>query len=147
MYCSHYYGSCNEAISESFLSYRAGGTATTIAPFEVNVRSVLAFMGIGCGFNAMADWSAIMNFKKVRNESACQKNRLKVAQGSQEACERFMSQSKIGVHHQKYAEMGVLPDSVSTLDIAVSFDGSQQRTAHSSHNRIATVFGLLPGLP
>ena len=146
VYCSLYCAPCSETISEGFLSDRIGGTATKNAPFEVNVRSVLAFMGIGCGFSAMTDWSSIMNFPKVGNKSSYQKTKLKVMQGSLETCEKIMSQSAIVVH-QKYAEIGVLPDSDGILDISVSFDGSWQRRGHSSHNGIATVIDLLTGLP
>ena len=146
VYCSLYCTSCEQTISESYLSDRVGGTATKNAPFEVNVRALLALMGIGCGFSAMKEWSSVMNFPRVGNKSSYQKTKAKIVEGSKETCGKIMSQSAIVVR-QKYAEAGVLPDSDGILDIAVSFDGSWQRRGHSSHNGIATVIDLLTGLP
>lgn len=69
IYCSLYCNSCEQVVIESYLSDRVGGTATQNAPFEVNVRAVLAFMDIGCGFSAMKEWSSDMNFPRVGNKS------------------------------------------------------------------------------
>ena len=103
-------------------------------------------MGIGCGFSAMKDWASVMNFSNVGNSSSYQKTKSKIVQGSLDTCEKIMGQSAVAVR-QKYAEIGVLPDSDRIINIAVSFDGSRQRRGHSSHNRIATVIDLLTGLP
>ena len=146
VYCILYCECCKETVSESFLSDRVGGTASKSAPFEVNMKSVLAFMGIGCGFSAMKDWASVMNFSNVGNSSSYQKTKSKIVQGSLDTCEKIMGQSAVAVR-QKYAEIGVLPDSDRIINIAVSFDGSRQRRGHSSHNRIATVIDLLTGLP
>ena len=46
-----------------------------------------------------------------------------------------------------YKEIGIVPDGESVLDIAVSYDGTWQRSGHSSHNGIGCAIELSIGIP
>ena len=50
-------GNCKQSFAEPYLSETVGGSQSSKAPFEVNSRSPFAFMGIGCGYSAIRDWS------------------------------------------------------------------------------------------
>ena len=57
VYCQN----CEQIIANEFLSEKAGETESANESFEINVRTVFAFMGLGCGFNAIKDWTAMIN--------------------------------------------------------------------------------------
>lgn len=142
LFCSH----CEETIAETFLSERVGGSKSSKAPFEVNVRSTFAFMGVGCGYSAVRDWSTVMNTPSHPSKLAFQNAKQKIISGSRESFEEI-SKASVEKIREKYAEIGVLPDKDNVLDIAVSYDGSWQRRGHSSHNGLGVVIDLLTGLP
>ena len=52
-------GNCEQSFAESYFSETVGGSQSNKAPFEVNLRSAFVFMGIGCGYSAIRDWSAV----------------------------------------------------------------------------------------
>ena len=141
-----YCGSCETVINEGYLSERIGGSHSTNRPFEVNTRSVFAFMGIGCGYTAMRDWSTIMNFPNCPNKYAYQSTKEKLISASKETFDEVATKS-VEIIRQKHAELGELPDKNNILDIAVSYDGTWQRRGHSSHNGAGIVIDLLTGLP
>ena len=90
---------------EGYLSERIGGSHSTNRPFEVNTRSVFAFMGIGCGYTAMRDWSTIMNFPNCPSEYAYQTTKEKLITASKETFDEVATQS-VEVIRQKHAELG-----------------------------------------
>ncbi len=49
--------------------------------------------------------------------------------------------------HEKYAEMGVMPDEDDILNTSVSSVGSCQRREYLSHDGIVVIIDLLTGLP
>ena len=48
---------------------------------------------------------------------------------------------------EAYKKIGVAPDENRNLDISVSFDGTWQKSGHSSHNDVASVIDLLTAFP
>ena len=53
---------CGKEILSMFSCQRVGSATSSRRPFDINLRSVLAFRGIGCGFSSMKDWCGTMNF-------------------------------------------------------------------------------------
>ena len=135
---------CQLVIAEEYLSERAGEAANE--SFEINVRAVFAFMGIGCGFNAIKDWSSVINLPNCLSKFAYQGIKEKLIKGSKETFDEVSKQS-MAIIRQKYAEIGIFPDKDNILDVAVSFDGTWQKRGHSSHNGAAIVIEILTGLP
>ena len=45
-----------------FLCQRVGSATSSRTPFDINLRAVLTFCGIGCDFSSMKDWCGTMNF-------------------------------------------------------------------------------------
>ena len=54
-------GTCEQFFTYSYLHERVGNLQSSRVPLEVNLRSTLAFMGIGCGYSTIKDWSTVMN--------------------------------------------------------------------------------------
>ena len=73
---SLYYATFKEPINGSFLNNGVGGKTTKIVSFAVNMRSVLAFMDVVCGFGAMNDWLSVMNFRSWK-QTFLQENQIK----------------------------------------------------------------------
>ncbi len=138
--------SCEDVVSENYMSERILGEESSKAAFEVNTRATFAFMGIAKGFSAMNDWAAIMNLQDSLSKNAFQKTKDKIHSGSKDTCQNVIDNS-VSVIKEKYADIGVLPDANNVLDISVSFDGSWQRRGHSSHNGLGVAIDLLTGLP
>ena len=44
---------CGKEILSIFLCQRVGSATSSRTPFDINLRAVLAFRGIGCGFSSM----------------------------------------------------------------------------------------------
>ena len=135
---------CHDFLIEQFLSSRLGNSRR--APFEVNVRAVLAFRSIGCGFSAMKDWCSSMNLPNCMSKEAYSSNQSKVGAASKATFEELLKSSREAIKNS-YKDIGIVPDEQGILDIAVSFDGSWQRRGHSSHNGVASVIELMTGLP
>ena len=140
IYCQR----CQLVIAEEYLSEKAGEASNE--SFEINVRAVFAFMGIGCGFNAIKDWSSVINLPNCPSKFAYQGIKEKISKGSKETFDEVSKQS-VAIIRQKYAEIGILPDSENILDVAVSYDGTWQKRGHSSHNGAAVIIEILTGLP
>ena len=89
--CSH----CEEICGTNFLSERVSNSQSQNAPFDINVRAILAFRGIGCGFSAMKERCGMINipFVLTRNSYIEHNNRLE--QGSMIA---FKQMSQCRVH-------------------------------------------------
>ena len=63
---------CDDVIGDEFLSDRVGNTTSPNVPFEVNMRAVVAFRGIGCGHSAMKEWSSMLNMPScLSNQAYC----------------------------------------------------------------------------
>ena len=137
---------CESVVGEEYLSEKAGESQTPNDPFEVNVRAVFAFMGIGCGFNAMKDWSTLMNLPNSPNKFTYRGVKEKIVTGSKETFNE-VSAISVDIIRRTYENNGMLPDKDGILDIAVSYDGTWQKRGHSSHNGAAVVIEILTGLP
>ena len=61
---------CDEVIGEEYLSERVGNTTSPNVPFEVNMRAVIAFCGIGSGYSAMKEWSSMLNMLSCLSNQA-----------------------------------------------------------------------------
>ena len=142
LFCSN----CEQSFAESYLSERVGGSQSSKAPFEVNLRSTFAFMGIGCGYSAIRDWSTVMNTSSYMSKLAFQGSKNNIIAGSRESFEEIAKRSVEKIR-ERYRELGIVPDKDDVLDVAVSFDGSWHRRGHSSHNGLGVVIELLTGLP
>ena len=132
---------CHDFLTEQFMSSRLGNSRR--APFEVNVRSVLAFRSIGCGFSAMKDWCSSMNLPNCMSNEAYSSNQSKVGAASKATFEELLTSSREAIKNT-YKNIGIVPNEQGILDIA---DGSWQRRGHSLHNGMASVIELMTGLP
>ena len=137
---------CELVIAEEYLSEKAVETASANEPFEINVRAVFAFMGIGCGFNAIKDWTTMINLPNCLGKFAYQGLKEKIIIGSKETFNE-LSMESVAIIRQKYEDIGILPDKDNILDVAVSYDGTWQKKGHSSHNGAAVAVEILTGLP
>ena len=70
-----YCGQCEEVVNTNYLSERIGDDKSTKKPFEVNIRAVFAFMGIGCGLSAINDWCTTRNIPSGLNKTSFRKQR------------------------------------------------------------------------
>ena len=80
VYCQN----CEQISANEFLSEKAGETESAIESFEIYVRTVFAFMGLGCGFNAIKDWVAMINLPNCISKFAYQGMKEKILIGSKE---------------------------------------------------------------
>ena len=117
MYCSN----CNNFHMEHFLSSRLGDSKK--APFEVNIRAVLALRSIGCGYSAIRDWCSTMNLPTCMSREAYSNNQYKIGAASKATFDKIVEASREAIQ-TAYKDIGIVPDDQGILDIAVSFDGS-----------------------
>ena len=103
-------------------------------------------MGIGCGYSAIRDWSAVMNTPIYMSKLTFQGSKNNIIAGSRESFEEIAKRSVEKIR-ERYGELGIVPDKDDVLDVAVSFDGSWHRPGNSSHNGLGVVIELLTGLP
>ena len=139
--------SCCNVIAENYLSHRVEDSdCKSKDSFDINVRSILAFRGIGCGYESMQQWLALMNMPYSPSLNAYHKNLQKIELGALK-CFETISERTHAVIREAYEKVGVLPDKEGILDLAVSFDGSWQKRGFSSHNGMASVIDLITGYP
>ena len=141
-----YSTACEKNVSEDFLCKRVGDSASSNAPFEINMKALLAFRGIGSGLSAIREWCAIMNMPYHLSQDGYTSIHEKLNSASKSSFKDIQRKS-IAAVVSAYAETGVYPDANGVLDVAVSFDGAWQRRGHASHNGFASVIDLLTGLP
>ena len=137
---------CQETIAEAHLCERVDRSDSTKVPFEINLRAVLAFRGIGCGFAAIKEWCGIMNMPYSISQDTYSKSSEKINIASKSTFDEIRKQSLASIT-TAYEELGVTPDEDGILDITVSFDGAWQRWGHSISFGMASVIDLLTGLP
>ena len=53
--------SCDIVVKQQLLCERSDRSESTKSLFEVNMRAIVAFRGIGCGYSAIKEWFEIMN--------------------------------------------------------------------------------------
>ncbi len=137
---------CEELVFNDYLCSRVGGSNSLTVPFELNLRAVMAFRGIGCGHSAIKEWCGIMNMPATFSKDSYYGGSNKLFNASGATVDTVMKKS---VEHifESYESVGVVPDEAGVLDIGVSFDGSWHKRGHSSHNGIAVAIDLLTGLP
>ena len=139
--------SCKNFFEEDFLCDRVGGsTSSPNQCFDINVRAILAFRGIGCGYAPMKQWLGLMNMPYSPSQNVYQKNLKKIELASKKTFEEI-SQRMGPAIRKAYEEIGVTPDENGILDIAVSYDGSWQKRGYTSHNGMASVIDLMTGYP
>ena len=137
---------CCSFTDNRFFCERVGGSGHTGSPFDINVRSVLAFRGIGSGFSTIRQWCGIMNMPHCLSQRGYTKNLEKIENASLKVFETIVSKSRHSIV-KAYKEIGVVPDKDGILDISVSFDGTWQKRGYSSHNGVASVIDMLTGFP
>ena len=113
---------------------------------EINVRSILAFRGIGCGYESMQQWLALMNMPHSPSLNIYHKNVKKIELGAMKCFENISERTHPAIR-EAHEKVGVIPEKEGLLDIAVSFDGSWQKRGFFSHNGTASVIDLLTGYP
>jgi len=137
---------CSGFSKESYLCERVGESKLPNVPFDINIRAVLAFRGIGCGYSAMKDWGGIMDMPFIPSQDTYAKAQNKIEEASIKTF-KSISRSTREIICNAYAEVGVCEDIGGVLDIAVSYDGSWQKRGYTSHNCVASVIDLVTGLP
>ena len=138
--------SCDVVVKQHLLCERSDRSESTKSPFEVNMRAIVAFRGIGCGYSAIKEWCEIMNMPFYFSQNTYNKINGKLNIASKETFNEIRQQSVVAVR-DAYREIGVVPDDNGILDVAVSFDGAWHRRGHSSHNGLASVIDMVTGLP
>ena len=104
------------------MSETVGGSQSGKVPFEVNVRSTFAFIGISCDCSAIRDWASVMNSPGCMSKLAFQSAKGNIISGGWKSFE--ISKRSLEKIRKRYGELGILPDKENVLDIAVSYDGS-----------------------
>lgn len=137
---------CGESLFHDYLCERVGRASSSRVPFELNLRAVLAFRGIGCGQAAMREWCSIMNMPSTLSKDAYNQSSKKLLEASVSTADA-VSKKSVEKIVESYSVLGVEPDEDGVLDIGVSFDGSWHKRGHSSHNGIAVVIDIITGLP
>ena len=141
-FCSH----CRSFEDKLFFCERVGGSSHSTVPFDINIRSILAFRGIGSGFANIKQWCGIMNMPHCLSQGGYTKNLEKIESSSLTTFNNISVKSRDAIVNA-YHKIGVDPDKDGVLDICVSFDGSWQKRGHSSHNGVASVIDLVTGFP
>ena len=72
---------CKNFTNEGYLCERVE-SASKNAAFDINIRSVLAFRGIGCGFSAMREWGSIMDMPFIPSQDTYTKALSKIEEAS-----------------------------------------------------------------
>ena len=116
-YCS----SCDKIVVEEFLSKRADGSCSSQVPFEVNLKAVLAFRGIGCGYSSIKEWCGIINMPYRISQDTYTNTHSKLNVASQSTFREIQKKS-IEAIFKAYSETGATPDQNGILDIAVSLE-------------------------
>ena len=137
---------CGDFLFQDYLCERVGGASSTRVPFELNLRAVLAFRGIGCGHAAMREWCSIMNMPSTLSKDSYNEITKKLLEASVSTVDAVTKKSVEKIV-ESYSFLGVEPDEDGVLDIGVSFDGSWHKRGHLSHNGIAVVIDIITGLP
>ena len=108
-------------------------------PFDINLRSVIAFREIGKGLTAMKKYCGFMNMPNTMNKTAykklyknCRDTYVKVATTS-------MQNAAAEIRHK---ELGETFTEDSIADFTISTDGAWQRRGHASLNGIITVVSI-----
>ena len=141
-FCSN----CSGFEDKRFFCERGGGSTLATVPFDINIRSILAFRGIGSGFSNIKHWCGIMNMPHCLSQGGYTKTLEKIESCYLETFNDISIKSRdaiVKAHH----DIGIEPDKDGVLDISVSFDGSWQRRGHCSHNGVALVIDLVTGFP
>ena len=73
---------CSGFSKESYLCERVGESKLPNVPFDINIRAVLAFRGIGCGYSAMKDWGGIMDMPFIPSQDTYAKAQNKIEEAS-----------------------------------------------------------------
>lgn len=137
---------CDNFSDSNLMCQRVGNSQSPNVPFDINIRSTLAFRGIGSGFSSMKEWASMMNMPCVLSQNAYIMHNNKLEQGSMDTF-RVMSETTDKAIFKAYKDVGVEPDEDGILNIAVSYDGAWQKRGYSSHNGVASVIDLLTGMP
>ena len=137
---------CGKEILSILLCRRVGSVTSTMIPFDINLRAVLDFRGVGCGFSSMKDWCAAMNFPNSFSCGAFPSHQDKLELASKSFFDKNSDQSHESVS-VAYKEIGIVPDCEGVMDIAVSYDGTWQKRGNSSQNGFCCVIELLIGFP
>eukprot|EP00112_Aurelia_sp_Birch-Aquarium-sp1_P015507 Seg3441.4 transcript_id=Seg3441.4/GoldUCD/mRNA.D3Y31 product="hypothetical protein" protein_id=Seg3441.4/GoldUCD/D3Y31 len=113
---------------------------------DINIRAILAFRGIGCGYSAMREWASTMNMPHYLSCDAYASAHNKIAKASSNTFKEIVAESRKAIVNA-YGEIGEHPDDTGILNIAVSFDGAWQKRGHTSHNGLGAVVELMTGHP
>ena len=106
-------------------------------PFEVNIRTVLAFREIGKGHTAIKKYCGCMNMAKSINDSACAAIVSKLNVAYKDIVNTSMSIAAEEIRNEN-------TDTISddTVDIDISADGAWQRRGFASLNGIVTIMAV-----
>ena len=137
---------CKKISNEGYLCQRIGQSTSQNVPFDINMRAVLAFRGVGCGYSAMKEWGSIMDMPFIPSQDTYTRMHNKLEKAAK-ATFKSISQQSRNIIANAHEKVGVHEDDQGILDIAVSFDGTWQKRGHTSHNGVAAVIDLLTGLP
>lgn len=117
-------------------------TKTQRSSFEINRRSVDAFLGLGVGHKGIEKFSASLGMSGMDSRTFS-RHMSALAAESKTVKENILSQS-VAVVRRAYIEAGSNGDSV--LDVSVSYDGTWHKRGHTSAYGIGIVIDLLTGL-
>jgi len=137
---------CGKEILSMLLCRRVGSVTSTMIPFDINLRAVLDFRGVGCGFSSMKDWCAAMNFPNSFPYGTFSSHQNKLELASKSVSDKNSDQSHESIS-SAYKEILIVPECEGVMDIAVSYYGTRQKRGHSFQNGIGCAIELLIGFP
>lgn len=116
-------GTWQQSLAKSYMCNRVSDSSSGSVAFGINIRTVLAFRGVGCGHSAIRKWCGIMNMPYSLSKNGYSKNQKKIEEAALKTFESISDSSRSGIV-AAYEDIGVEPDEQGVLDIGVTFDGS-----------------------
>ena len=111
-------------------------------PFDINIRTIMAFREIGKGYSALETFCGIMNMPAPMNVKAFNEMQLKIADAYIKVSKTSMTDVAEEMRQDNIQE----GDSEhSGANITVSCDGTWQKRGHSSLNGVVTVIAADTG--
>ena len=112
-------------------------------PFEINIRSFIAFREVGIGHSGMEKFNRCMNFPPAMNNNAYDNIKHDVHDAYHAAVQERMREAANEII------MKNTNNNIQTMDgiynCMVSFDGTWQKRGYSSRNGIVTAISVVTG--
>ena len=123
--------------SKSFWTSKKVKTPKGRPPFDVNMRSIIAFREIGKGLTAIKKFGGCMNMPNVLNQTAYAGLVTSIKESYTKVAKACMVNAANQIRVEKQEDVDD-----RTLDIDISADGAWQRRGFASLNGVVTIIGV-----